>query len=558
MILKPAFATLSVFLLLLLGCLGNMRIAGTVTDTGNPVITGRIVDTLGNSVSGVQAFALPDGYDPVAGRAVPDSMMDTTDENGRFVIRVPMSGIYNVQALHLMLRTRLLIQDINVAGDSTALPVDTVRKPARIKVVVPAGLDTTNGYFFIPGTTTYSQLNDNNGSVVLDSVPADVNLSVYYAVRTSMVKPLVIADSVIVLPGGNATIAYSGWKYSKKLFLNTTASGANIAGNVINFPVLVRLSQSSFNFTEAKSGGEDVRFTKSDGSPLSYEIERWDASLSLAELWVKVDTVYGNDSTHFIIMYWGASTGSVTSTSNSAAVFDTINGFEGVWHLGEAGDAPALDATANHYDGTPMGMSAASAIDGIDGKARNFDGVTNFIRMNNTASSKLSFKENGVYSISAWAYIDTIDTNFHMIAGKGNLDYYLKLKPPAMGGTIEFVEYENNGGWYYSSGSPFKQTKTWIYISGVRDGSIQRIYINGQLVKDGGTLVSKALPRDESEDFAIGRYVNEAVNPNPPEGFCNFKGIIDEVRASNVANSADWIKLCYMNQKQQNALVVFK
>jgi hypothetical protein len=37
-----------------------------------------------------------------------------------------------------------------------------------------------------------------------------------------------------------------------------------------------------------------------------------------------------------------------------------------------------------------------------------------------------------------------------------------------------------------------------------------------------------------------------------------FKGMIDEIRISNVAYGPDWIKLCYMNQKAQDALVVFK
>ena len=36
-----------------------------------------------------------------------------------------------------------------------------------------------------------------------------------------------------------------------------------------------------------------------------------------------------------------------------------------------------------------------------------------------------------------------------------------------------------------------------------------------------------------------------------------FRGSIDEVRVSSKALSADWIKLCYMNQKSDDRLVVF-
>jgi hypothetical protein len=37
-----------------------------------------------------------------------------------------------------------------------------------------------------------------------------------------------------------------------------------------------------------------------------------------------------------------------------------------------------------------------------------------------------------------------------------------------------------------------------------------------------------------------------------------FDGMIDEVRISNIARSGDWIKLCYMNQKENDALITFR
>ncbi len=35
----------------------------------------------------------------------------------------------------------------------------------------------------------------------------------------------------------------------------------------------------------------------------------------------------------------------------------------------------------------------------------------------------------------------------------------------------------------------------------------------------------------------------------------NFNGMIDEVRVNNISMSSDWIKLCFMNEKAQDALV---
>jgi hypothetical protein len=37
-----------------------------------------------------------------------------------------------------------------------------------------------------------------------------------------------------------------------------------------------------------------------------------------------------------------------------------------------------------------------------------------------------------------------------------------------------------------------------------------------------------------------------------------FRGKIDEIRIAGTARSSDWIKLCFMNQKQRGLLVEFK
>ena len=37
-------------------------------------------------------------------------------------------------------------------------------------------------------------------------------------------------------------------------------------------------------FDQAGKSGEDIRFTKEDNTPLSYEIERWDAAAEIAEI----------------------------------------------------------------------------------------------------------------------------------------------------------------------------------------------------------------------------------------------------------------------------------
>src|SRR5690606_32079229 len=78
-----------------------------------------------------------------------------------------------------------------------------------------------------------------------------------------------------------------------------------------------------------------------DATPLPYQIESW--SSGAAAIWVKVDTIKGNNSTQKIRMHWG--NGSAAAESNGAAVFDTANGFRGVWHLHDSTTTGSADAT---------------------------------------------------------------------------------------------------------------------------------------------------------------------------------------------------------------------
>jgi hypothetical protein len=133
------------------------------------------------------------------------------------------------------------------------------------------------------------------------------------------------------------------------------------------------------------------------------------------------------------------------------------------------------------------------------------------------------------------------------VAAKGHEQYFVKLK---YDGLWEFVEWLDGQG-AEMTWSTTAAIKTWSYITGVRQGTSQYIYVNGVLIDSTIELSNVPLPRDESKDFSIGRYIQRYA----PEGYACFKGRLDEVRASGVARGPDWIKLCYMNQKQDDALV---
>jgi len=537
---------------MLLSCSTSIQQAGA--GSSSETVIGKISTIDGRPAIDTKVMLIPSDYDPVSSTAIDNRKIysDTTTETGDYRMLVSDTGRFNVLAIQLSLGTRSLISGIFVHGDTTGVQPCTLKAPGAIKVILPAGVDTLNGYVYIPGTTTLARLSSTKGYVILDSVPAGIASSIYYGLESGSVAPSPILDSIPVLSGDTTITTYSAWKFSKRCYFNTTASGAGVSNTVLHFPVLVRLTAANFSFSGTRKNGEDIRFIKADGSPCAYEIERWDSAGAVAEVWVNVDTVFGSDNAHYVKMLWGNP--NAAGAANAGAVFDTANGFQGVWHLSDPDLANVKDATGNHFDGTPSDTAPVAAIGAI-GIAKGFKGPSSYFDMKNTASGKLNFPENGVYTLSAWVYADTLDNKFHAIVGKSDNQYFLKLKPyyPPNPMRWEFAEFHDMVGWQITD--TLATAQQWKYLVGVRQGANQFFYLDGVLVDTSIEIRADSVARYTGDDVTIGKFLTySAIDA----GYCPFSGKIDEVRISSVARSADWIKLCYMNQKTPDALLSFK
>jgi hypothetical protein len=520
---------------------------GSGTDLPDAVVVGCIIDASGNPMPHTTVALLPYDYNPVIDRLLPNSYSSTTDTLGMFWFKVATRGVYNVEAVHSKLRSRALIQKIAVVNDTNAVPTQILQNPGRIIVTLPENTDPFKGYVYIPGTSCAVLLNGNESSVVLDSVPAGTARTIYYSARNSTIKKTIRSD-IPVPSGDSVVIANPDWQYARRLFLNTTAGGANVSGNVYNFPVLIRLTDINFDFTQTSPGGADIRFTKQDNAPLSCEIERWDVSLRSAEIWVKIDTIFGNDSMHSVTMYWGNP--NAASASNSMAVFDTGNGFQGVWHLNEPVSGLVKDATINGYDGTAVNAPAQASVTAMVGSGREFAaGDSGYITIPGTAAGKLNFPENGMYALSAWAFIDTLDGRSHAIADKGDQQYNLEVFQDKW----EFAEYKTTQKWDMSSTPAL--TKQWTFVTGVRNQTKQYLFVNGQCVDSMiENQFKPGVDRNTGYNVMFGKTAGDSALDFP----YYFHGGLDEIRMCNRALSADWIKLCYMNQKTKDQLILFR
>ena len=278
------------------GCT-DLQLAGSISETTNGGVVGAIVDQEGAPAAGAQVVLLPADYDPVKRSAVVSA--DTTDSLGIYTFSKIAAGEYVIQATHIDKRNSVLIRGIHVNDRIETVSLDTLKRPGSVKVILPAGADAVKGYVYIPGSVVFAFLNNRSDIVTLDSVPAGLVAAVSYA-STTAPAVTVIRYGVRVTSMDTTTIWNPAWKYARNLFLNTSETGANVTGTVADFPVLVRLNSGNFDFSHAHTTGADIRFTKSDNTFLPYEIERWDPVTELAEVWVKVDTVYGNDNSRFL------------------------------------------------------------------------------------------------------------------------------------------------------------------------------------------------------------------------------------------------------------------
>jgi hypothetical protein len=536
---------------------------GTTTETTNGV-TASIRKSDGSAAAGATVRLRRSDYVAQPPASLAKSTIYSadvlTDAQGHFEINGIDRGAYTIEVSDqpkgsgqggaILLTCSIDINDTLDLGADTLQPFATVQGAADT-----TGTSGKNLFVQVVGIEQLTPVN-STGGFVISNLPAGLFSLRVIAVQGAQTT-VIRTDQVSAISGDTVRVTMPGWSFAKKLFLNTTPTGADVKSDVYEFPLLVRLNSSNFDFTQVGDSGRDMRFSKKDGTALPYEIELWDAANNKAAIWVKVDTVHRNDNSQFVIMYWGlrstvGSTGSATvSLSNGAAVFDTAKGFQGVWHLNEGSGQAAKDATANRFDGTPSD-TAPTAASGAIGLAQEFDGKSNYLQMLGTAGSKLNFPENGYYSVSAWVFVDTlVDSTTHVIASKGHQQYFLKLYW-GDGQHWEFTEYHDKVGWQVSPYSPAK-ARTWKFLVGVRDGNNQYLYLDGELVNNAYGVAVDSSARNTADDFSIGKYLRYAAYAG--QGFCWFDGKIDEVRVSSKSLSADWIKLCYMNQKEPDALL---
>jgi len=347
-------------------------------------------------------------------------------------------------------------------------------------------------------------------------------MSIYNHYINKIAKRITLIIALLLTLSANAQ--YGSWSYSGAININTTPGGANLSSTASenDFPLLVKLHKDFFNFSQAKSGGADIRFS-SNGNSLAYQIEEWDATAGTAIIWVKVPNIKGN-AIQAINIHWGNV--GASSESSGSAVFSSSNQFLSVLHLDDATtDEVGTLSPTNVGTTTSAGMIGGSRhFSGNQGIKSN--GITTWV------------KEALPHTTSAW--FNTTSTGTRIVSWgqeeqQGKVQMWVNGPPH-----IRLDGYFSNAS---TTGTNSFSMNEWVYVSFSYESGNTHLYINGVL--DASNTSSGApLKISNPANFWIGGWNNSF----------NYNGDIDEVRVSNVARSADWVKMEFENQKPNQTL----
>lgn len=180
-----------------------------VTDgSSSETVIGKIVKPDGEPAFNTQVKLIPENYNPVEGGDLPNSLIDTTNSLGEYAFKISDTGTYNIEAVHICKRTRLLITGIDVGRQTTVVPEGTLRDAGVINIIFPyytvSSFDTVNGYAIIEGTTFYkslselTRLNKDIYYLRFDSIPAANVPGIHYVEVNNPDNPTLFTDTLDV------------------------------------------------------------------------------------------------------------------------------------------------------------------------------------------------------------------------------------------------------------------------------------------------------------------------------------------------------------------------
>lgn len=539
------------------GCLGPDREpaaggSGSEGENGGAV-SGIVRYANGRPAAGIPVTIRPSAYLRDSSADVPELAPDLfTDSTGAFRVQLPSRESYTLEFRDGNGKAALRRVVGRGPGTDSLLSPDTLLPTGTLSGILgtPPGLRGPI-HVQVYGLERSTRA-DSSGRFVLSGLPAGANRIqavspwpewAYPPSAMTVVAPKDTAR-VSLQPVGFEAEEYSQWTSHRPFRLNPAAAGVN--GAVADFPLLVRLDSSRFDFSA--SDGRDIRFSDAQGRRLAYERADWDARRKTGSVWVRVDTLRGNGPPQTITLHWGKP--DAPDFSDGRRVF---TGFAAVWHLSgssdRAGSGRAGDATARGHDGR---LHRAGSREGVAGPGLAFDARDSAYV--DAEGTPLLMPARQV-TLSLWTRVTEWGVWGSFLASMGD-SYSLWMDAD---GSANFTHYTDStydpdhdplvNPWNVCAApGPDLRNSGWHWLAAAYDGETMRIFVDGR--ERAARFIGKPMTYPFHHRFLMGKATNDPAN-------WRFSGGLDEVHVSVTARSPDWIRLAFENQRPGSNLLEF-
>ena len=409
---------------------------------------------------------------------------------------------------------------------------------------VPASIDDNASNFYIGAKENTSGTDDTLFNGIIDEVRIYNYARTAVEMRVDYNRGMAVNIGEGDISGGVSGVGGNWWNDNWHKRIKLTIDNASSTETLANFPMLVSLNSSRIAYVDTQDSGQDIRFTNNHGVELKYEIESWNES-GTSTVWVKIPSMTAESTSKYIYMYYDNP--SASDAQDAENVWDS--NFKMVQHMDEDPDAGGAgdieDSTSNNNNGTATtSMTTDDLVSAQIGDGIDFDGSDDYIEI----SRDSSIEPTSALTIFAWVNLSNKSpSTYHEIVSKQKDDwseayysYELRINDDTTTDRLEFYFSDgtdrdaiiaSNGSFVYDQ---------WTHIAVTFDSGSLKLYQNGAEVNATSSSVTSLGYWDTPLD--IGKPYNSGVVTN-----AWTDGIIDEVRISNTARSAEWIEANYLS-----------
>jgi hypothetical protein len=352
--------------------------------------------------------------------------------------------------------------------------------------------------------------------------------------RSAVTPDVKLASRSGSVPGWYST--GGTWAYRRKLTIDPKL--VYDSSGLTNFPMLFRETLSDLKYSGsggkvASSTGADIVFTGADGTLLNYERENYASTTGESEFWIKVPFVSPTSTTQLFMYYGNANAADQATTTG---VWDS--NYKGVWHLNNNASSTTITDSTGDYSGVNSVNTNTKSVSGQIGSALTYASASS----NYTDIASSTSQDAYPLTISAWFKTS-------MTSQCASHDIFNKYVPNSVNGyRLGFQTGCKIEAWYFSSGggrvyspnpvSPNAMNDNkWHLVDYVLNSTGGNLYMDGISVSSAAWSSGSASSTTQTQDIYFNRY-----------GTVYSDTTLDEVRFSNIARSAGWIKSEYINQ----------